>query len=171
MAPQKTYGFELTLTGLTALTAAILVDLSDTTNFKHAQTGRINVYDLHIELIDDGTWDGVFEIGYLENVDATNGDFVPMYRITNGAAGTVKADLQFHKYPLLCHSDYYATDGKTVDSTLFQTDVLIASSIDRLDTPYTTASGNGDLAVLTTRPAAGTVGWKVIGRYGTVANV
>lgn len=171
MAPQKTYGFELELTGLTAKTGAILVDLSDTTNFKHAQTGRINVYNLHIELIDDGNWDGVFEIGYLENVDATTGDFVMMYRIGNtGAAQTIKADLDFQNYPLLCHSDYYATDGKTLTDTTFQTDTAIASSIDRVNA-YTTMSGDGDLAVLMTRPSAGTVAWKVIGRYGTVANV
>jgi len=167
----QTYGFELTLTALTAKTGAILVDLSDTTNFKHAQTGRINLHMLHIELIDDGAWDGVFEIGYLENVDGDNGDFVPIYRINcTGAAQLIKTDLDFAKYPVLCHSDYFATDGTTADDTTFQTDVAIASSIDRA-AAFTTMSGDGDLAILMTRPAAGSVSWSVIGRYTTVANV
>lgn len=171
MSHKKTFGFELSLSGLSAKTGAILVDLSDTTNFKHSQTGRINVYDLFIEFTDNAAWDGVFEIGYLENVDGDNGDFVAVYRITNtGATQQLKSDMHFHEYPLLCHSNYHATDGKTLNDATFQTDVAIPSSIDR-SAAYTTKPGDGDLAVLMTRPTAGTVSWNVIGRYGTVANV
>ena len=59
--------------GVDASTAYVLVDLSDTTNFPHANTGHIEVLGMLVsaETHSDGQYDLWF--GAISEVDATNG--------------------------------------------------------------------------------------------------
>jgi len=61
-------------TGIAAVTYAILIDLSDTTNFPHDRTGRIDLSTLGIQVEGDATSDGNIKIGVITRIDGTDAD-------------------------------------------------------------------------------------------------
>jgi hypothetical protein len=70
---RKTFGVHLGAEAVAASTAYVLVDLSDTTNFPHADTNWLNLLGLHLnaELQSDGVFD--IWVGVIYEVDAENG--------------------------------------------------------------------------------------------------
>ena len=60
-------------TSLTADEGFVLVDLSDTTNFPHTETGKIRLYGLEINTTIDTDGRFILYIGVITEVDDTNG--------------------------------------------------------------------------------------------------
>lgn len=143
-------------TGLTASQDFILIDISDTTNYNHGSTSYVHLEFLRVSVDASATADYAVEIGYLDNVDDTDGDFHPIFGIRgNNTVGVIKEIIEpFYPNGPKCHTG--GTVGSRVSSndTAFQTDVNLASTLDpsTVDTP----SGNGDL-VLRATISAGTV--------------
>ena len=143
---------------LSASKDIIMIDLSDTTNFPHSTaTGSVVITKMCISIQTDGTFGGSFEIGYLANVDATNGDLYTFQKYPLGASQTVVEHLSATPdCPIICDIDHILTQAITADDTAFQDDVVLPSPFDDAAT-YTTKSGDGDIALRVTRSAGSLV--------------
>ena len=62
------------VTGITSTTYRILVDLSDTTNFPHDQTGRIDITQLKSVVDPASNTVGVVKFGVITRIDGTDAD-------------------------------------------------------------------------------------------------
>jgi len=144
-------------------TAFMLVNLSDTTNWKHTNTGHIFVMYMHVSVDPDSSYLGNVECGFLTNVDGTDGDFNRF------------VEMDMHRKSDVLISSFYFSDGGfdcetdhhfgpiTANSTLFQTDVNLTGP-----NASTTPSGNGDLCLVIGRDA-GTVDVAITVGYQTAA--
>ena len=149
------------------LIAYMLVDISDTTNWKHSRTGEI-VIDYIIVQVDPTTnFLGEVKIGFLENVDETNGDFHQLIDIDMAR----KADLFSEVIEFGSHGMHCTTDSHfgpiIANSTLFQTDVNLAGPDD--PTTITYPSGNGDLVMIVDGDGTNFVDISITIGYETVA--
>ena len=138
-------------------TAFMLVDISDTTNWKHTNT------DCVIQIDPDSTFLGVVKIGFLSSVDATNGDFhqildVQLAKKSDLIIKNLTFEGGFH-----CQADTHF-GPISANSTLFQTDVNLQGPDGATSYP----SGNNDLVLIVGR-SAGTVNVSVTIIYETVA--
>jgi|GEM_PF-3755008 len=61
--------------GIAASQGFMIVDLSDTINWPHIETGHINLKLLEVSLNPDDLFRGSVSLGFLTNVDATDGDY------------------------------------------------------------------------------------------------
>jgi hypothetical protein len=134
----------------------IAVDISNTSGYPHDNTNYAHIEWLQLEV--DGTNSAVYTVrlGFLENVDATNGDrYVMKHWSGNQTAGRQIRDF-VNPYPngWRMRSENSATHMISVDDTAYQTDVNLPSSLDpdTADTP----SGSGDV-VLEIIVSAGTI--------------
>ena len=147
-----------------AQTAFMLIDISDTTNWKHTNTDHIILDHILIEVDPDSTYLGEVKIGFLSSVDATNGDFnqiidfdmakksdLAIEDLTFGGGFHCQASTHFG--PILANS------------TLFQTDVNLGGPDDPATITY--PSGAGDLALLV-EVSAGAVDVSITLVYETV---
>ncbi len=153
-------------TGAVAVqTAFMLIDISDTTNWKHTNTDHIIIRHLLVEVDPDANYLGEVKIGFLSNVGAAEGDLNQIL------------DLDMAKKSDLAIEDLSFTGGfhcqasthfgpVLVDSALFQTDVNLGGPDDPSTLTY--PSGNGDLVMLVER-SAGEVDVSVTIIYETVA--
>jgi len=146
----------LRVTGVTADTGYMLVDLSDSTNFPHTATGRIRLYSLTMSGSLKGTagaGKGYLYFGVITEVDATNGSVDWFYVLDlqvydNADDDSIRIDIQKHWPGGLDlevdvsgeTSDNLITATVDTGDTVWQTDVNLAS-------PYTSdsPSGQGDL--------------------------
>ena len=146
-------------------TAFMLIDISDTTNWKHTNTGHIIIRHLLIEVDPDSSYLGEVKIGFLSGVNATNGDFNQI------------VDFDMAKKSDLAIEDLTFTGGFQceaarhfgpilADSLLFQTDVNLGGPDDPATGTY--PSGDGDLVMLIER-SGGAVDVSVTIIYETVA--
>jgi len=143
-------------------TAFMIVDLSDTTNWPHSKTGHLDIAHLTINVDPAINFAGDIELGFLSDVNATNGDFHGImefhldkktdpftYGLNFGAFGM---DLELAHW-------FGPTDA---DSTLFQTDVDLAGPDGNTSFP----SGNGDLVMIVTVAATSVAVGLTIGYFG-----
>jgi len=144
----------------------ILVDISDTTNYPHTNTNYAHIEYLRIEVDSDVNGAYEIEVGFLDDVDATDGNF---YSVSN-ANGSKKAgnskEIIYPFYPNgpRCTTGSIATSDASLNDTAFQTDVNLASTLDT--GTANTPSGNGDLVVRITRNA-GTIVVAIDASYHT----
>lgn len=135
-------------------TDLILIDLSDTTNYPHSETGYIHIEEIHID-IDSGS-SSVYSvtIGFLENVDATDGDLYEIMHVDGSKDAGLSKEISRKFYPNgpRCSSTYIATSDITLNDTTYQTDVNLATTIDpgTADTP----PGSGDLVLIANTTSA-----------------
>lgn len=138
---------------ITASQDFILVDISDTTNYKHQNTDWIHLEWLRISTDGSGPADYFIEIGFLENVDGTDGDFYPITSISGSNTAGRSVDVIFPFYPngAKCSSDHVVTSTLSQNDTAFNTATNLASTLDpaTADTP----SGDNDLVMRVTRNA------------------
>lgn len=73
---------EFVKSGIAASGYSILVDLSDTTNFPHDRTGRIDISEISISVDRDSTATGVIKIGVIVGIDGTDADIVWATQLT-----------------------------------------------------------------------------------------
>jgi len=145
--PVATFSVQLSIENLGASADYILVDLSDTVNFPHTLTGLIQVSSIHLDLNPDTAFRGDIQLGYLKNVDATDGDFVLLKEWHQDlAADPTHSGEHFFPNELIC-SDAYHLGAVTANDVAFQTDVALTSPAG------TSVSGTGDLALRVIRIA------------------
>ena len=148
-----------------AQTAFMLVDISDTANWKHVSTNSIVIRHILIEVDPDASYLGEIKVGFLTGVTATNGDFNQILDFDMAK----KSDLAIEDLTFTggFHCEAATHFGPIlVDSILFQTDVNLGGP-DAPGTP-TYPSGNGDLVMLV-EVSAGTVDVSVTLIYETEA--
>lgn len=139
-----------------ASVAYMLVDVSDTTNWKHTNTSEIVLEYINLEVDPGSTFVGEVKIGYLKNVDATNGDFVTLFDIDmKKSAALFVETIDFGSHGVHC-TDTHHFGPTSANSTLFQTDVNLGGPDD--PTTLTYPSGSGDLVLLVTGSGAGNAG-------------
>ena len=128
-------------------TAFMLIDLSDTVNWPHANTGYINIEYIILEIDPDGSYVGEVKLGFLSNVGATNGDFHQIIDLDM----VRKADLLVEVIDFGAHgmdlekSHWFGPT--TANSLLFQTDVNLLGPDGNTSYP----SGDGDLVMIIER--------------------
>ncbi len=142
----------------------ILIDISDTTNYPHTNTGYIHFESLRLHTDASNNADYTIQIGFLENVDATDGDFY-VFMDADGSQTTGRSqDIFLNYYPNgpRCRTESTVISDVSLNDTAFQTDVNLASTLDptTLDTP----SGSRDLVVRII-VTAGTVDVGIEGSY------
>lgn len=133
----------------------ILVDLSDTTNYKHSNTNNIILEEIYIEVDAEVNADYVVEIDFLANVGAADSD---VYEITH-VEGTKTVGQQkevirkFYPNGPKCNS----ANMLTTDITLNDTTVNTATSLKSTYIPgaASTAPGDGDLILRINAGAGG----------------
>lgn len=147
-------------------TAFMLIDISDTTNWTHTDTGHIILDYICILADPDTSFLGEVKVGFLKDVDTTNGDFLQILDIDLAK----KSDLLIQEFEFGSHGFHCQSTthfGKEIaNSTLFQTDVSLGGPDD--PTTLTYPSGAGDLVLIVER-AAGTVRASITIGYETVA--
>lgn len=153
---------------LTASQDFILIDISDTINFPHVETGYVHLEWFAYEV--DASNNAAYELslGFLENVDGTNGDFCEVYHIGGSKASGQTKDVVLPFYPNgpRMVGGSLITSTTVQNDTAFQTDVNLASIID--PTTPNTPSGNGDV-VLRVVITTGTITISMNGAYHTHA--
>lgn len=143
----------------------MLVDISDTTNWPHTNTGHIVIRHLLLEVDPDASYLGEVKVGFLSSVDATNGDFNQIIDFDMAK----KSDLAIEDLTFTggFHCQAASHFGPILaNSTLFQTDVNLGGPDDPSTLTY--PSGAGDLVMLV-EVSAGTADISVTLIYQTVA--
>ena len=143
----------------------MLVDLSDSTNWPHTNTGHIVLYDVIINIATSTTpsFVGYIDFGFLSAVDDTNGDLNSIGTL-HMARGTPPPGGQY-SFPNGMDLELGEWFGPTTaNSVVWQTDV----NLDGPDGATSYPSGAGDFVMLVT-VTAGTVDVGVTVVYKTVA--
>jgi len=125
----------------------MLVDLSDTTNWPHTNTGHIDLLFIIITTDPSATFSGDIEIGFLSNVDGTDGDLNEILEIHLEKKPEPQVlNLNYGAFGIALETDH-VFGPITANDTRWQTDV----DLDGPDGNNSFPSGNGDLVMLITR--------------------
>lgn len=140
---------------ITASTYYIVVDMSDTTNFPHSDTGAWKLHDINGEVcvLDSNTTEWNIRLGIVTRVDATNGDVWWFHGIRVDAsapcdpAGASKKPLFPEDRYLSGELDgatpkYFGGTSKSINSTNWQSDVNLTTFMGQSQPPAV-----GDLVV------------------------
>jgi len=138
---------------LTASQDFQLIDISDLSGYPHSNTGYGHLEWVNISVDSDTNGDYTLSIGYLENVDATDGDFKEVFSITRSKQTGNSFGGFFNMAPNgpRGSNGFVATSVSSLNDIAFQTDVNLATTL----SPGATAtpSGNNDLVLRVTRNA------------------
>lgn len=134
---------------IAAQTAFMLIDLSDTTNWPHTDTGKIIVEYIILQVDPDNTFAGEIKLGFLSDVDTVNGDFNQILEIDfRKQAGLLVEVINFGSHGFDCEvAQHFGV--VSADNTLFQTDVNLLGPDGATSYP----SGNDDLVMLVEQTA------------------
>ena len=147
-----------------ATTGYMLVDLSDITNWPHTPTGHIDLLYLAVDIDPDATFQGDVRIGFLSNVDATNGDFhVILDFHLDKKAEPIETFLNFGSFEMTLDTDHFFGPVVANDTT-WQTDVSLRGPDGNTSFP----AGDGDMVCKVTR-TAGEVSLGITVGYETYA--
>ena len=157
--------FHFTSPSLGAAANYILVDISNTGDYPHVETNYIHLEWLRAHVDSDVNGSFSIEVGYLKNVDGTDGDFVPVFDIGGTKQAGNQKDVFLNFYP----NGYSCIDGKNVggldaNNAAFNTGANLPSTLD--PAIANVPSGDGDL-VLKVTVTAGNVVVSVEGSYHT----
>lgn len=145
-------------------TAYMLIDLSDTTNWPHTDTGHTNVEYIILEIDPDPTsYLGEIKLGFLSDVDSDNGNFHQIIDIDMRRKAELLVEvIDFGSHGLDLRENHWF--GPTIsDSALFQTDVGLVGPDGN-----SFFSGAGDFAMII-EASAGAVDVSITLGYETVA--
>jgi hypothetical protein len=143
-------------TDVAATTRYVLVDLSDTVNFPHNATSPLRIEKLFVQVDKEGSGDYVVRVGFVEEVDATNGSVTFFYTRNLRGVTTILENLDFsldgkRQGISLATSNMASISNEDVnDSTNWRTGVTLACP-----TGSSVAPGSGDI-VLEVEEASGT---------------
>lgn len=149
------------------LISYMLIDLSDTTNWKHTNTGELIIEYLIVEVDPDTNFLGEIKIGYLEDVDGTNGDFHQILDIDMRRKSSVFAEvIDFGSHGIHCSTNNHF-GPVTANDTMFRTDVNLGGPDDPATLAY--PSGDGDLVMIVDGDGTNTVNVSITIGYETVS--
>lgn len=143
------YTVNLDKEALSASESFILIDLSDSTNFPHTEISFIKIYQIIINLNGDTSFRGDLEIGFIEEVDATDATTHNLLTIHHDQQSDDHSQVIKFDDPLKLAVSNHLTNNKNTTNTNFQTDVS-------LDSPYgdtSSPAGPGDMYLQFTRTA------------------
>lgn len=148
---------------ISADTGFMLVDLTDTINWPHTKTGHIDILYFILSTDPASNFSGDIELGFLTNVDATNGDFNELFELHLEKQSDAQALLfNYGAFGVALESDHFF-GPITANDTTWQTDVDIQGPDGNVSYP----SGNGDLAMKIVR-TAGDISVSITIGYRTV---
>lgn len=127
----------------------MLIDLSDTTNWPHTDTGHIDIIWITLNINPGSSFAGDVQLGFLTNVDGTNGDFniIKTWHLERQAAEIAKGlDYSWSHIPLTTEMWFGPT---TANDATWQTDTNLQGPDGNSSYP----SGNGDLVMKITLTA------------------
>lgn len=156
-------GIHLCVADAAATTGYVLIDVSDTVNFPHKRTGTIHLTEYQISINPTSTFVGQILLGFLEEVDDTDGSFKPIicWKLEKQSIPVVDG-MSFYNGALIADVDHFLVPGNPADAT-WQTDTPLASPLDNV-APFTTVPGAGDMVMKIVR-TAGEVNVGVTLRY------
>ena len=160
----ENFTVHLDVQNISATQAFMIVDLSDTANWPHTNIGHINFNMIDINVEPTTSFRGDVSIGFLSNVDATNGDFNSLW--------TFHFELQPVEVLKTINLSFVHTEGQLVtwfgptdtDNVLFQTNV----SLQGPDAATSYPSGDGDIILLVDM-SAGNADIGITMGYNTIA--
>ncbi len=129
---------------ITTTTGFMLIDLSNASgNWPHSPGSELHVTDIDVNINPDTAFEGDIEIGFLTDVDATDGDFNILYTWHLDRKGSnFVDDIQANSALLKMTLDSWF-GPTTANDTTFQTDVNLQGPDGTIAYP----SGNGDLVM------------------------
>lgn len=123
----------------------ILIDISDTANYPHINTDYVHIEWLHTEIDGNNQADYTSCIGFLKNVDASNGDRYALSCVsgTKTAGQSIRLFENYYPNGYRLRSESIVTSNISLNDTAYQTDVNLKSTLNPItaDTP----AGNGDV--------------------------
>jgi hypothetical protein len=131
----------------------IVIDISDTTNYPHDNTGYLHTGNIVLGVDASANADYVIQLGFLADVDATDGDFHEIFNIDGSRKAGNSHFISVGRSPeapYLYPSKF--TGPIESNQTAFQTDVNLRSTLDPTGTAAT-PSGTGDMAMRVTHTA------------------
>jgi len=147
-----------------ATTGFMLVDLSDTTNWPHTDTGHIDILFIVLTTDPTTTFSGDLQLGFLTNVDATNGDFNEIFELHMEKKPEPQlVSIQYGSFGIALETDHFF-GPITANDTTWQTDVNLQGPDGNTSFP----SGAGDMVMLVTR-TAGDISVSITVGYRTIA--
>jgi len=103
----------------------MIIDLSDTTAWPHSTTGHIDIAYIFINVNPTTTFSGDIELGFLTNVDATDGDFNPVIEFhMDKKQDSINEYMNFGAFEMSLESAHWY-GPITANDTAFQTDVTL----------------------------------------------
>lgn len=122
-------------TGIQASSWAILIDLSDTVNFPHDETGAAHVSLISLQVDRGNTSVGLVQVGVVTRVDGINGDVTSFaaVRFENGSPTNVIRDINFAPSQVKCGvvagaTTHMVSNSKLLNDTGLQTDIAIPTA-------------------------------------------
>lgn len=134
--------------GLTAgTTRYILIDLSDTTNYPHVNTGYVHIDWIEAQVDSNNTGAYKINLGFLKNVDADNGDrqIVKHWSGSRTAGNQLLIFEQMLPAGWRMREENHTTSEISVDDVNYQTDVDLPSTTS--PGAANTPSGDGDIVL------------------------
>lgn len=158
---KEVFTVHLDIENISATTGFMIIDLSDTTNWPHTNTGHIALEKLAININPTTAFRGDIELGFLVDVDATDGDFKRIYTYhLDQQASEIVDQLPFPGGLDLKVAEWFGPT--TANDTTWQTDVNLQGPDARSVYP----SGTGDF-VMKIVPTAGAVDVALLTFYET----
>jgi hypothetical protein len=142
----NTFSVHIDVSTSSTLAAYSVIDLSDTTNWPHTKTGEIIIEYMMLMIGPTTNFLGEVKLGYLKNVDGTDGDFVDLFNVNMQRKSALFVEvLDFGSHGIHCVDSSHF--GPIIEnSTLFQTDVNLGGPAD--STTLSHPSGDGDLVLI-----------------------
>jgi len=123
-------------------TGFMVIDLSNTTSWAHTNTGHIDVVYIVLNVNPTSTFSGDIQLGFLSNVDGTDGDFNGIMEIhMDKKQDSITQMMNFGAFEMSLEKAHWF--GPTTEDTTWQTDVNLLGP----DGVASHASGNGDLVM------------------------
>ena len=149
---------------ISTTTGFMLVDLSDTTNWPHTDTGHIDILFIIISTDPTTNFSGDIELGFLSNVDGTNGDLNEVIELHLEKKPEPDIfEINYGSFGVALETDHLF-GPITANDTIWQTDVNLQGPDGNTSFP----SGNGDLVMKITR-SAGDISVSITVGYRTIA--
>lgn len=143
LAYHPTFHVCLSVSNASGTVGYMLIDLSDTTNWKHTNTDHIILQGVTVDTNTDAAFVGDLWFGFLSNVDDTNGDFHRIGTLHGERSATVgNGDFDFSSYGFGLETDEWFGPTNANDTT-WQTDVNLRGPDGGTSYP----SGNGDFVM------------------------
>lgn len=125
------------LSGVQASAWALLVDLSDTVNWPHDDTGRIDISLINAMVDRSANSVGQMQLGVITRLSATNGDVTVIAALAfeNNSETHIARDINLSPSQVKCGVDgdgntpYMVTNARVLNDTGLQNDTAIASAI------------------------------------------